>query len=178
MYNKIKNPLTNRFVNVESSLGKQIINNYIKVLYGGSNSDSEMDVDFEQQAELDHIDSDSEMDVDFEQQAELDHISNEQLRVFIVLNKYRDSEEQALEELKADELIHTFMNMPITKIENQGLAEIYNKVRKLHFENVRKLAFQQTKKNREGAKNSKKLSRAEMRRLNRNARLGIRGRKY
>ena len=38
MYDKIKNPLTNRFVNVNSHTGKSIIQNYINVLNGGAHS--------------------------------------------------------------------------------------------------------------------------------------------
>ena len=41
MYNKIKNPTTGRFVNINSKLGKTIINNYLNILntdqLGGSN---------------------------------------------------------------------------------------------------------------------------------------------
>lgn len=35
MYNKIKNPITNRYVNINSTLGKTILNNYINTLNGG-----------------------------------------------------------------------------------------------------------------------------------------------
>ena len=35
MYNKIKNPLTNKWINTNSRLGKKIIRNYINSLYGG-----------------------------------------------------------------------------------------------------------------------------------------------
>ena len=35
MYNRIKNPLTNRYVNINSILGKNILNNYINTLNGG-----------------------------------------------------------------------------------------------------------------------------------------------
>ena len=35
MYNRIKSPLTNRYVNINSILGKNILNNYINTLNGG-----------------------------------------------------------------------------------------------------------------------------------------------
>ena len=35
MYNRIKNPLTNRYVNINSILGRNILNNYINILNGG-----------------------------------------------------------------------------------------------------------------------------------------------
>ena len=34
MYSRIKSPMTNRFVNINSTLGKRIINNYLNQLGG------------------------------------------------------------------------------------------------------------------------------------------------
>ena len=36
MYNKIRNPITNRKVSIYSRLGKQILQNYISMSAGGS----------------------------------------------------------------------------------------------------------------------------------------------
>ena len=42
-YNKIKNPITNRYVNINTKLGKFIINNYLNQIGGGLVYDPEKD---------------------------------------------------------------------------------------------------------------------------------------
>jgi len=36
IYDKIQNPITKRWVNINGRIGKQVLKNYITVLYGGS----------------------------------------------------------------------------------------------------------------------------------------------
>ena len=52
MYSRIKNPLTKRYVNINTKLGTKIIKNYIHYLYGGQRREKNQSYDTQEIANL------------------------------------------------------------------------------------------------------------------------------
>lgn len=117
MYDKIKNPLTNRYVNTNSNLGQKILKNYLNQLGG---------VDFDLMYTRGRVKKGGML---LEEWEDPDLISD----TLRILRKHSKRPKDALEDIEGDELLGVLINLDKSILEEHGLSEISTKVLELHY---------------------------------------------